>query len=147
MSSKSVSQIFKIIFQTGDININIFVHCGVFFSGYVQLKSSFSDKNNISGKIWDSLQQRSYRKLTWQSIKGKLHHWQKLELCKVVHNVKNYTDNANGGLLLRILTGKKYRQIKHKRLQKIQIWAFELLVQQINSLSEVLKLKQNFQKK
>ena len=39
MSSKSVSQIFKILFQTGDINI--FVLHGVFFSRYVQLKSSF----------------------------------------------------------------------------------------------------------
>ena len=38
MSSKSVSQIFKILFQTGDINI--FVLCGVFFSRYVQLKTS-----------------------------------------------------------------------------------------------------------
>ena len=40
MSSKIVSQIFKILFQTGDINI--FVLRGVFFSRYVQLKSSFS---------------------------------------------------------------------------------------------------------
>ena len=53
MSSKSVSQIFKILFQTGDINI--FVLRGVFFSRYVQLKSSFSDKKNISGEIWDKL--------------------------------------------------------------------------------------------
>ena len=37
-------------------------------------------------------------------------------------------------LLLRILTGKKYRQVKLQRLQKVQIWAFVLLVQQINSL-------------
>ena len=37
MSSKSMSQIFKNLFQTGDINI--FVFCGVFFSRYVQLKS------------------------------------------------------------------------------------------------------------
>ena len=49
MSSKNVSQIFKIIFQTGDINI--FVLRGVFFSGYVQLKISFSDEQNISGEI------------------------------------------------------------------------------------------------
>ena len=49
MSSKSVSQIFKILFQTGDINI--FVLRGVFFSRYVQLKSSFSDEKNISGEI------------------------------------------------------------------------------------------------
>ena len=49
MSSKTVSQIFKILFQTG--NINIFVLRGVFFSRYVQLKSSFSDEKNISGEI------------------------------------------------------------------------------------------------
>ena len=33
MSSKSMSQIFKILFQTG--NIKIFVFCAVFFSKYV----------------------------------------------------------------------------------------------------------------
>ena len=46
MSSKSVSQIFKILFQTGDINI--IVLRGVFFSRYVQLKSSYSDKKRTS---------------------------------------------------------------------------------------------------
>ena len=49
MSSKSMPQIFKILFQTG--NINLFVLRGVFFSRYVQLKSSFSDEKNISGEI------------------------------------------------------------------------------------------------
>ena len=49
MSLKSVCQIFKILFQTGDINI--FVLRGVFFNTYVQLKSSFSDKKNISEEI------------------------------------------------------------------------------------------------
>ena len=44
MSSKSVSQIFKIIFQTGDINICV-LH-GVFVTRYVELKNSFSDKKN-----------------------------------------------------------------------------------------------------
>ena len=44
MSSKSVSQIFKTLFQTGDINI--FVLPGVFFSRYVQLTSSFTDEKN-----------------------------------------------------------------------------------------------------
>ena len=48
MSSKRVSQIFKFLFQTGDINI--FVLCGVFFSRYVQLKSSFCNETNISVK-------------------------------------------------------------------------------------------------
>ena len=52
MSSKSVSQIFKILFQTGDINI--FVLRGVFFSRYVQLKSSFSDEKDISCEIRDT---------------------------------------------------------------------------------------------
>ena len=31
-------------------------------------------------------------------------------------------------LALRILTGKKYRQIKLQRLEKVRIWAFGLLV-------------------
>ena len=46
MSSKSVSQIFKILFQTGDIGI--FVLCGAVFSRYLQLKSSFSDEKTSS---------------------------------------------------------------------------------------------------
>ena len=41
MSSKIVSQIFKTLLKTGDINI--FVLLGVFISRYVQLKSSFFD--------------------------------------------------------------------------------------------------------
>ena len=49
VSSKSVSQIFKILLQAGDINI--FVLCGVLFSRYVQLESSFSDEKNMSGEI------------------------------------------------------------------------------------------------
>ena len=49
MGSKSMSQIFKMFFQT--VDINIFVLRGVFFSRYVQLKSSFSDEKNISGEI------------------------------------------------------------------------------------------------
>ena len=53
MSSKSVSQICKILFQTGDINI--FALRGVFFSRYVQLKSSFSDEKNIGGEMWNTL--------------------------------------------------------------------------------------------
>ena len=49
MSSKSVSQIFKIFFQPEDINI--FVLRGAFCSKYVQLKGPFSDEKNISGEI------------------------------------------------------------------------------------------------
>ena len=43
-----MSQIFKILFQTGDINI--FLLRGVFFSRDVQQKSSFSDEKDISVK-------------------------------------------------------------------------------------------------
>ena len=49
MSSKIVSQIFKIFSQTGDINV--FVLWGVFFSRYVQLKILFSHEKNIIGEI------------------------------------------------------------------------------------------------
>ena len=49
MSSKIVSQIFKILFQTGDINI--FVLRSVFFSRYVRIKSSFLDEKFISGAV------------------------------------------------------------------------------------------------
>ena len=45
---------------------------------------------------------------------------------------------------LRILKGKKHRQIKLQRLQKVQIWAFGSLVHQMNFLEEVFKLKQSF---
>ena len=34
--------------------------------------------------------------------------------------------------ILRILTGKKHRQIELQRLQKVGIWAFGSLVDQIN---------------
>ena len=37
-------------------------------------------------------------------------------------------------VFIRILTGKKHRQIKLQRLQKVRIWAFGPLVHQINSL-------------
>ena len=49
MTSKKVPQIFKVLFQTGDINI--FALSGVFFSRYVRLKSSFPGEKNISGEI------------------------------------------------------------------------------------------------
>ena len=50
---KRLSNISKILFQTGDINI--FVLRGVFFSRYVQPKNSFPDEKNIIGEIWDTL--------------------------------------------------------------------------------------------
>ena len=48
MSLKNVFQIFKILFQTGDINV--LVLRGVFFSIYVQLKSLFSDEKTSAVK-------------------------------------------------------------------------------------------------
>ena len=48
-----MSQIFRILFQTRDVNI--FVLRGVFFRRYVQLKSSFSDEKTITGEIWHTL--------------------------------------------------------------------------------------------
>ena len=53
---KKVSQIFKILFQTGDINI--FYLRGVFFSRYVQLKSYFSDKKRSSLNLRYTLVQK-----------------------------------------------------------------------------------------
>ena len=53
MNSKSVPQIFKILLQTGDINV--FVLRGVLFSTFVQLKSHFSGEKTISGEIWDTV--------------------------------------------------------------------------------------------
>ena len=47
---------------------------------------------------------------------------------------------------LKILTGKKHPKIKLQRSRKIRIWTFGSLVHQINSIKEVLKLKQIFQK-
>ena len=46
MSSKSMSQNFKILFETGDVNnfnnnVNNFALCGVFFSRYLQPKAPF----------------------------------------------------------------------------------------------------------
>ena len=48
MSSRSVFQIFKTLFQTGDIDM--FVLRGVFSSRYAQLKSSFSDEKTSAVK-------------------------------------------------------------------------------------------------
>ena len=48
ISLKRVSQIFKTLFQTG--NVDIFILCGIFFGRYAQLKSSFSDKKTSAVK-------------------------------------------------------------------------------------------------
>ena len=49
-------------------------------------------------------------------------------------------------MLLGILTGKKHRQMKLQRLQKVWIWRFGWFIHKMISLLEVFKLKQNFQK-
>ena len=48
MSSKSVSLILKMLFQTKDINV--FVLRGVIFSRYAQLKGFFSDEKKSAVK-------------------------------------------------------------------------------------------------
>ena len=53
-----MSQIFKILFQTGDINT--FVLHGVLFSGYVHLKSSFSDVKNLICETRDTVNVAKY---------------------------------------------------------------------------------------
>ena len=45
-----------------------------------------------------------------------------------------------------VITRKKHPKIKLQRLRKILIWTFVSLIHQINSIREVLKLKQIFQK-
>ena len=55
ISSKSGSQIFKTLFQTGDIN---FVLRGVFFRRYFQIKSSFSDEKKQRLNLRQTLVER-----------------------------------------------------------------------------------------
>ena len=47
---------------------------------------------------------------------------------------------------LKILTGKEHPKIKLQPLRKIRIWTFGSLLNQINSIQEVLELEQIFQK-
>ena len=54
MSSKSVSEIFKILFQTWVLIFLSFV-ASLLVDRYVQLKSSSSDEKYISGEIRDTL--------------------------------------------------------------------------------------------
>ena len=84
MNSKSVSQTFKILFQTEDINI--FVLCGIFFSRFVSLKSSFSDEKKTSVVKYEA--PFSKKALDKKRGKGKFHHLQKLKFFRVIHNVK-----------------------------------------------------------
>ena len=73
-----------------------------FLSRSAQLESSFSyEKKNISDEILDIHLWRSYKSLSWQSIKRKFHHWQKLWLYRVAHNTY-YTDNVDGDVPLTV---------------------------------------------
>ena len=70
MSSKSVSQILKILFQIGDINI--FNLRGVFSSRYVELKSSFSNEEEINGEIGENrgkVKENTINDRSWSSAK------------------------------------------------------------------------------
>ena len=82
-----MSQICKILFKSGDINIVVLR--GIFLSRYVQLKSSFFDKKQAV-KSETHFNRGAIKALTWQNIKGKIYHLQKLELCKVILNAKLY---------------------------------------------------------
>ena len=94
MSSKIVSQIFKILFQTGDINV--FVLRGILFSTYVQLKSSFSgEKKHQAVKSEthvsrEAIENQRDKVLKENSIIGRS--WSSAKL----FIVQNYTENANG---------------------------------------------------
>ena len=68
MSSKSISQIFIILFQTGDINI--FVLPGVFCCRYVQLKSSFSDKKTSAVKSETHFRREAIENYHGKVLKG-----------------------------------------------------------------------------
>ena len=74
-----MSQILKILFQTGDIFL-----CGFFCSRYVQLKGSFSDEKKHHQS---NLRHNLVEKLSKINV-AKFHHWQKLGLCKVFDNAK-----------------------------------------------------------
>ena len=58
----------------------------------------------------------------------------KLALNKSMRAPEDEQGIYNCDLTLRILTGKQHRQMKLQHLQKVQISAFGLLVQKINSL-------------
>ena len=100
ITSKSVSQTFKILFQTVFLSVflvDIFnkkapsltkktsaVKCKTRFVLLTRLNAT----PVVTLSFNPSHPKRSYRKLRWQNTKGKFHHWQKLELCKFIHIAK-----------------------------------------------------------
>ena len=93
MSSKILSHIFKIIFQTR--NIKFFVLLGASFSRYIQLKGSFSDEK-ISTVIFEThfsseaIRIKCCKVLKESFIIGRC--WSSAKL----FIMQNYIDNANG---------------------------------------------------
>ena len=99
MSSKSVYQIFRFLFQTRDIN-NIVLR-GAFFNRYVQLESSFSDVKTSAVKSEtyfsrESIENERSKVLKRNSIIGRSWCSEKLFI------IKNYLDNAHGNVLLTV---------------------------------------------
>ena len=76
--------------------------------------------------------------LVWMSLKTKS--------VSMFGNITSYFTYCMFPAKLRIITGKKQAQIKLQLFRKVWLWTFRWLVHQINSLDEVLKLKQNFRK-
>ena len=72
---------------------------------------------------------KGYVSLTTAAMKMAKRHF-----CNDYRNGCKEENASLGNSMLRILTGKKHCQMKLQRLQKVQIWVFALLVQQINSL-------------
>ena len=52
----------------------------------------------------------------------------------MVASLSKFYDKIELFFVLRILTARKHCQLKLQRLQKVRIWAFSLLIYQINSL-------------
>ena len=99
MSSKSLSQILKILFQTRDINI--FVLRGVFFRRYVQLESSFSDKKKSAVKSETHFSREAIENLRGKVLKKNSNIGRNWSSAKIFI-VQNYTENANGDVLLKV---------------------------------------------
>ena len=99
MSLKKVSQIFKILFQTGDINI--FVLRGVFFSRYVQLKSSFSDEKTSAVKSETNFSREAIGNQLCKVLKKNSNIGRSWSSAKLFI-VQNYTENTNGDVPLTV---------------------------------------------
>ena len=95
------------------------------FNTFESLKH-FSKKrffSNVSSNLWVSL-----TNLTDAIIIFYWHSQRCLDHYRII------LIRPDGFWALRILTGKKHRQIKLQRLRKVRIWAFGSLLHQINSL-------------